>query len=98
MPQMRAQNYTTAQILFTSARTATDSVRRRGGCHMVVALFFFTPLLDAALAEGLLALFVELGWGVLVLVLVVEGRSPVPPLPPAVRGTGLTGLVSSTVF
>lgn len=95
---MIAQSYTTAQILFTSARTvATDSVRRHDECHWGVALFFFTPLLDAALAEGLVVLCVGLGW-MLVLVLVVEGRSPVPPLPPIVRGTGVAGLVSFSVF
>lgn len=92
------KDYTTAQIPFMSARTVIDSVRRRGACHLGLALFFFTPLLDSALAEGVwVSLVVELGW-VLVLVLVVEVVSPAPPLPPAVSCTGVAGLVSLSAF
>jgi hypothetical protein len=72
---------------------ATDSVRRRGECHLGLAPLFFTPSLGVAEVEGLLVL-----GGVLELELEVEVVSPAPPSPPAVRSSGVAGLVSSLTF
>jgi hypothetical protein len=72
---------------------ATDSVRQGGECHLGLALLFFTPseLFDVEEEEGeLVALDEE--------PVLAVGTSPAPPLPPAVRGTGVAGLVSLSAF
>jgi hypothetical protein len=60
------------------------------------APFFFALVPGSVLGLELLEELVGLGGGVLVLDVDEAAMSPAPPLPPAVRGTGVGLLVSSS--
>lgn len=70
----------------------TDSMRRRGESHLEWALLFFTPSPGVAVEDGELVALAG------VLVLEVAATIPAPLLPPAVRDTGVGGVVSSLAF